>query len=73
MKLLRIRTTSGKMRYNPTIASMIYMKQSVNAQDVRQAVPNPKNYYAEIGPLKEKAAEESYNAGIDALNERKPQ
>jgi len=33
----------------------------------KQAVPNPKNYYAEIGPLKEKAAEESYNAGIGAL------
>jgi hypothetical protein len=32
-----------------------------------KAVPNPKNYYAEIGPLKEKAADESYNAGIDAL------
>jgi hypothetical protein len=33
----------------------------------KTAVPNPKNYYAEIGPLKEKAAEESYNAGIGAL------
>lgn len=33
----------------------------------KKAVPNPKNYYAEIGPLKEKAAEESYTAGIDAL------
>ena len=33
----------------------------------KKAVPNPKNYYAEIGPLKEKAAEESYNAGIGAL------
>lgn len=33
----------------------------------KKAVPNPKNYYAEIGPLKEKAADESYNAGIDAL------
>jgi len=32
-----------------------------------KVVPNPKNYYAEIGPLKEKAAEESYNAGITAL------
>ena len=32
-----------------------------------RVVPNPKNYYAEIGPLKEKAAEESYNAGITAL------
>ncbi len=33
----------------------------------KKAVPNPKSYYAEIGPIKEKAAEESYNAGIDAL------
>lgn len=33
----------------------------------KKAVPNPKNYYAEIGPLKEKAADESYTAGIDAL------
>lgn len=32
-----------------------------------RVVKNPKNYYAEIGPLKEKAAEESYNAGITAL------
>lgn len=30
-------------------------------------IKNPKNYYAEIGPLKEKAADESYNAGINAL------
>ena len=33
----------------------------------KSAVPNPKNYYSEIGPLKEKAAEESYNAGINSL------
>lgn len=33
----------------------------------KKVVPNPKNYYTEIGPLKEKAAEESYNAGITAL------
>ncbi|WP_267298207.1 hypothetical protein [Parachryseolinea silvisoli] len=32
-----------------------------------KAVKNPVNVYSEIGPLKEKAAEESYNAGIDAL------
>jgi hypothetical protein len=32
-----------------------------------RVIPNPKNYYAEIGPLKDKAAEESYNAGIAAL------
>src|SRR5690606_32813472 len=30
-------------------------------------IPNPKDYYAEIGPLKQKAAEESYDAGITAL------
>lgn len=33
----------------------------------KAAVSNPKNYYAEIGPLKEKAADESYNLGITAL------
>ncbi len=32
-----------------------------------RVVQNPKSYYAEIGPLKEKAAEESYTAGITAL------
>src|SRR5262249_30764020 len=32
-----------------------------------KVIRTPKNYYAEIGPLKEKAAEESYTAGINAL------
>lgn len=32
-----------------------------------KVIKNPKNYYAELGPLKEKAADESYNAGINAL------
>lgn len=32
-----------------------------------KVVKNPKNYYEEIGPMKEKAAEESYSAGIEAL------
>ncbi|HEY8934594.1 MAG TPA: hypothetical protein VIM65_05210 [Cyclobacteriaceae bacterium] len=32
-----------------------------------KVIANPKNYYSEMGPLKEKAAEESYNAGINAL------
>lgn len=32
-----------------------------------KVIKSPKNYYAEIGPLKEKAADESYNAGINAL------
>jgi hypothetical protein len=42
-------------------------------EEVRQCpgclkvIKNPKNYYAELGPLKEKAAEESYNAGINEL------
>jgi hypothetical protein len=32
-----------------------------------KVIKNPVNYHAEIGPLKEKAAEESYNAGIASL------
>lgn len=32
-----------------------------------KVIKNPKNYYTEIGPLKEKAADESYNAGINLL------
>jgi hypothetical protein len=32
-----------------------------------KTVKNPVNFYTEIGPLKEKAAEESYNAGINLL------
>jgi hypothetical protein len=32
-----------------------------------KVVKSPVNYYTEIGPLKEKAADESYNAGIEAL------
>ncbi len=40
------------------------IKQSPGALKV---IRDPKNFYTEIGPLKEKAADESYNAGIDAL------
>jgi len=40
------------------------IRQSPGALKV---IRDPKNFYAEIGPLKEKAADESYNAGIDAL------
>ncbi len=32
-----------------------------------RVIKDPVNYYAEIGPLKEKAAEESYNSGITNL------
>lgn len=40
------------------------IRQSPGALKV---IPNPKNFYNEIGPLKEKAAEESYNVGVEAL------
>jgi hypothetical protein len=40
------------------------IRQSPGALKV---IPSPKNFYNEIGPLKEKAADESYNAGIDLL------
>jgi hypothetical protein len=32
-----------------------------------KVINSPKNFYSEIAPLKEKAAEESYNAGINSL------
>ncbi|MBX2945459.1 MAG: hypothetical protein KF725_06475 [Cyclobacteriaceae bacterium] len=40
------------------------IRQSPGALKV---IPNPKNFYTEIGPLKEKAAEELYQAGIASL------
>lgn len=50
-----------------------YDKVNQMYESIRQSpkalkiIKDPKNFYNEIGPLKEKAAEESYNAGIDAL------
>ncbi|MDW8331491.1 MAG: hypothetical protein RMK43_07565 [Cyclobacteriaceae bacterium] len=50
-----------------------YEKINTMYEAIRQSpgalriIPNPKNYYAEIGPIKEKAAEELYNAGIASL------
>ena len=50
-----------------------YGKINQMYEDIRQCpaclkiINSPKNYYSEIGPLKEKAADESYNAGINAL------
>jgi hypothetical protein len=50
-----------------------YDKMNQMYESIRQApgalkvIPNPKSYYEEMGPLKEKAADESYNAGITAL------
>jgi hypothetical protein len=55
--------------------SALQSYESINAmyEAIRQSpgalkvIPNPKNFYAEIGPLKEKAAEELYTSGINSL------
>ncbi len=58
-------------KWRNAIAS--YDKINQMYESIRQSpkalkiIKDPKNFYSEIGPLKEKAAEESYNAGIDAL------
>ncbi|HET9053265.1 MAG TPA: hypothetical protein VFM90_03780, partial [Cyclobacteriaceae bacterium] len=58
-------------KWRNAIAS--YDKINQMYESIRQSpaalkiVKDPKNFYTEIGPLKEKAAEESYTAGIDAL------
>jgi hypothetical protein len=58
-------------KWRNAIAS--YDKINQMYESIRQSpkalkiIKDPKNFYNEIGPLKEKAAEESYNAGIDAL------
>jgi hypothetical protein len=58
-------------KYKNAIAS--YSQINSMYEQIRQCpgclkvISNPKNYYSELGPLKEKAAEESYNAGINAL------
>jgi len=58
-------------RWRNALASYDKMNQMYEA--IRQSpaalkvIKQPKSFYEEIGPLKEKAADESYNAGIDAL------
>ena len=58
-------------KWKNAIQSYTYLNQLY--EQIRQCpgclrvLPNPRNYYAEIGPLKEKAAEESYAAGITSL------
>lgn len=58
-------------KWRNAIAS--YDKINQMYESIRQSpkalkiIKDPKNFYTEIGPLKEKAAEESYTAGIDAL------
>lgn len=63
--------SNGQFKWKNAIQSYEQVNQLY--EQIRQCpgcmkvVSNPKNFYAEIGPLKEKAAEESYNAGINAL------
>ncbi len=63
--------SNSQFKWKNAIQSYNHINQLY--EEIRQcpgclrAVPNPKNYYSEIGPLKENAAEESYNAGILAL------
>lgn len=63
--------SNSPSKWRNAIASYDKLNQMYEA--IRQSpgalkvIRDPKSYYAEIGPLKEKAAEESYNAGIDAL------
>jgi hypothetical protein len=50
-----------------------YQKINNMYEAIRQApgalrvIPNPKSYYEQVGPLKEKAADELYNEGINSL------
>lgn len=50
-----------------------YQKINTMYEAIRQApgalrvIPNPKSYYEQVGPLKEKAADELYNDGITSL------
>ena len=55
---------SAIQSYN-TINSMY--EQIRQCPGCMKVIKNPKNYYAELGPIKEKAADESYNAGITEL------
>lgn len=63
--------SNSDFKWKNAIQSYTYLNQLY--EQIRQCpgclkvVPNPKNFYSEIGPLKEKAAEESYNAGITSL------
>lgn len=63
--------SNSEFKWKSAIQSYSYINQMY--EQIRQCpgcmkvIRNPKNFYAEIGPLKEKAAEESYNAGINSL------
>ena len=63
--------SNSAFKWKNAIESYTYLNQLY--EQIRQCpgclrvIPNPTSYYNEIGPLKEKAAEESYDAGIAAL------
>jgi hypothetical protein len=63
--------SDAQFKYKTAIES--YSQINGMYEQIRQCpgclkvLKSPKNYYSEIGPLKEKAAEESYLAGINAL------
>ena len=63
--------SNSASKWRNAIAS--YDKINQMYESIRQCpgalkvIRDPKNFYTEIGPLKEKAADESYNAGINAL------
>lgn len=63
--------SNAPMRWRSALQS--YEKINTMYEAIRQSpgalrvIPNPKNFYTEIGPIKEKAAEELYNAGIASL------
>ena len=64
--------SNGNYKWKNVIQS--YDKINQMYEQIRQCpgclkvIISPKNYYNEIGPLKEKAGEESYKAGINALS-----
>lgn len=63
--------SNNQFKWKEAIGSYNQLNQLY--EEIRQCpgclkvIPSPKNYYSEIGPLKEKAAAESYEAGITAL------
>jgi hypothetical protein len=63
--------SNGAFKWKNVISNYGYINTMY--EQVRQCpgclkvIKNPKNYYTELGPLKDKAAEESYNAGINEL------
>lgn len=64
-------TTNDNFKWKRALSS--YKKINIMYEEIRKApgakrvIPNPKNYYAKITELKQKAAKESYDAGIAAM------